>query len=352
MFSKYHFLILKVKRNILTLIFLSFTISLFLFSSNNLPAIKKGLYLWANSIVPSLFPFFVATELLMQTNFINILERFFYKFMKPLFNVSGAGSFAFIMGLISGYPVGAKIASDFRKNNICSKEECERLLSFTNNSGPLFIIGTVGINFFGSSMIGLLLLITHILGSISTGIIFRFWKSKNGNINFSQKDFSSYKEYKNLSISDLGSVLGKSISTSISTIVIIGGFVLLFSSIISILNSCGAFNILEILISPLFNLFNIDTSFIYGILSGLLEITNGINHIANINIKHISINIILSSFLLGFGGISILLQVLSIVSKTDLSIKPYIYGKLLHGFISAIFTYIFITIFPFFNFNL
>ena len=47
------------------------------------------------------------------------------------------------MGLISGYPIGAKIATNFRKNNICSKEECERLLSFTNNSGPLFIVGTV-----------------------------------------------------------------------------------------------------------------------------------------------------------------------------------------------------------------
>ena len=54
--------------------------------------------------------------------------------MKPLFNVRGEGSFAFAMGLISGYPVGAKIASSFRQNNICSKEECERLLSFTKKA--------------------------------------------------------------------------------------------------------------------------------------------------------------------------------------------------------------------------
>ena len=68
--------------------------------------------------------------------------------MKPLFNIRGEGSFALIMGIISGYPVGAKIACNFRKNNVCSKEECERLLSFTNNSGPLFIVGTVGITMF------------------------------------------------------------------------------------------------------------------------------------------------------------------------------------------------------------
>ena len=80
------------------------------------------------------------------------------------------------MGWLSGYPIGAKIAVNFRNNNICSKEDCERLLSFTNNSGPLFIIGMCGINLFGSSIIGFLLLITHILGALSVGILFRFWK--------------------------------------------------------------------------------------------------------------------------------------------------------------------------------
>ena len=68
--------------------------------------------------------------------------------MRPIFNIDGKGSFCFIMGLISGYPVGAKIACEFRKQNICPKTECERLLSFTNNSGPLFIVGTVGISMF------------------------------------------------------------------------------------------------------------------------------------------------------------------------------------------------------------
>ena len=96
--------------------------------------------------------------------------------MKPLFNVGGNGAFAFIMGIISGYPMGAKIACNFRQNNICSKEECERLLSFTNNSGPLFIIGTVGILSFKNTSIGILLFLTHLLACISVGFIFRFWK--------------------------------------------------------------------------------------------------------------------------------------------------------------------------------
>ena len=98
--------------------------------------------------------------------------------MRPLFNVPGEGVFALIMGTISGYPVGAKIATNLREKNNCTKEEAERLLAFTNNSGPLFIIGTVGICSFGNTLIGYLLLITHIMSSITVGLIFRFWKKK------------------------------------------------------------------------------------------------------------------------------------------------------------------------------
>lgn len=352
MFSKYHFYIIKIKQNILALFFLAFCASLLLFSSSNLPAVKKGLSLWANSVVPSLFPFFVATELLMNTNFVYILGRILNKIMKPLFNIRGEGSFCFLMGLISGYPVGAKIACDFRKTNICTKEECERLLSFTNNSGPLFIVGSVGISMFGNSMIGLLLLITHILACITVGIIFRFWKCKNNSSNSNLSSYSKYDVTKNVSFSNLGEILGKSISNSISTILIIGGFVVIFSSIISILKASGFLNNIILIFTPIFNILNIDSSFISGIFTGILEITNGINLIASIHIKRISINIIITSFLLGFGGISVLLQVWSIIAKTDLSIKSYLYGKLLQGFLAAFYTFIIINIFPFFNFNL
>ncbi len=136
--KKNHFYIIKLKQFLIPFILIMFTICLVIFSNTNLSAAKNGLVLWANSIVPSLFPFFVATELLSHTNFTYYLGHILNKIMKPVFNVRGEGSFALIMGIISGYPIGAKIAANFREKNICSKEECERLLSFTNNSGPLF----------------------------------------------------------------------------------------------------------------------------------------------------------------------------------------------------------------------
>lgn len=350
--AKANFYVVKLKRNFIPLIFIGFTFCLLLFSKSNLPAIKSGLSLWANSVVPSLFPFFVATELLMHTGIVYQLGNLLNRYMKPLFNIRGEGAFAFIMGIISGYPVGAKIAANFRKNGVLTKEECERLLSFTNNSGPLFIIGTVGILMFRNTSIGIMLFITHLLASISVGIIFRFWKTKEAST-LEINSNSSYKTTtKRVTFSNLGEVLAESITSSISTIFLIGGFVVIFSSVISILKASGALNILSSLFSPLFYALNIDTSFIAPLFSGFLEITNGINTISSIACKKLSINIIFTAFLLGFGGISVLLQVLSITSKTDLSIKPYLYGKLLHGILAAFYTYIFINIFPFLNFDL
>lgn len=346
-----NFYVIRLKRNIIPILFLFFTIGLFVYSTNSISSVKNGLLLWSTSVVPSLFPFFIATELLINTNIPIILGNISNKFMKPIFNISGPGSFVFIMGLISGCPMSAKIISNFRENNICSKEECERLLSFTNNSGPLFIIGTIGISLFKNKTIGILLFISHIISALIVGFIFRFWKY-NKSISIKSNNYNRFRKNKYISLSNSGEIISKSISNSIKTILLVGGFIVLFSSIISIFKSSGILSIISYAFTPLFKYLHIDPSFISPLLTGILEITNGISTISNIPCKKISLNIIVTSFLLGLGGISIFLQVYSIVSKTDLSIKPYVYGKLLHSIISIIITYSLIQMFPIFNLDL
>lgn len=345
------FYILKLKELVLPTILIFFTCCLVLFSDSNLIASKNGLVLWVNSIVPALFPFFVATELLSHTNFTYYLGKLLNRFMKPVFNVRGEGSFAFIMGLLSGYPIGAKIAVNFRENNICSKEECERLLSFTNNSGPLFILGAVGISMFGNSTIGFLLLFTHIIASITVGIIFRFWKY-NYEISKNTINIKKFNNSNTIDMTNLGKIIGNSVTGSINTLLLIGGFVVLFSVILSILQTTHILFAFSELIEPILIFFNIPSEFASGLLSGILELTNGLNIICTIPQKKISINIIIASFLLGLGGFSILLQVWSTISKSDLSIKPYIIGKLLHACFSAFYTYLILQNFAFLNFDL
>ena len=347
---KTNFIIIPLKKHLLSILFVLFAIGLVLFSRSNLTAAKDGLSLWMTSVVPALLPFFIACELLTYTDIIDVFGKSLGKIMRPLFNVPGEGAFPLIMGIISGYPVGAKIVTNFRKNGICTKEEAERLITFTNNSGPLFIIGTVGISLFGNTTIGLLLFITHLLSSLTVGIIFRFWKF-NSKKSLPSKAFS--KDKKTLpSFNNLGTILQNSIMSSINTIIMIGGFVMLFSVIISILNNAKIFDFFTIILSPLLNYVGLPVSFAKGLLAGIIELTNGVSQIALIPFKAISVNIIITAFLLGFGGISILLQVLSITSTSDISIKPYIIGKFLQGVFAALYTYVLISNFLPLNFDI
>lgn len=343
----YNFLI-KIKQNIIPLFICLFIILLLTFSKTNLVASKNGLILWATCIVPSLFPFFVAAELLNSTNIPTYIGKLFSKFMKPLFNVPGEGAYAFIMGIICGYPTGAKIVSNFYNTNVFTKSEAERLLAFTNNSGPLFIISTVGVSFFGNTEIGLLLLFTHLLSSIIVGILFGLISRYIDFKKFKSRNFTNLetKRIKKIyGINNLGELLSNGINSAVSTLFIIGGFVILFSVIISIFNATNISNYIS-------NILGISNKYTDCILSGILELTNGLSLISSIVTKNISTNIIISAFILGFGGLCVLLQVFTVCSKNNLSIKWYFIGKILQGLFAAVITFIFLDIFTFISFDL
>lgn len=339
--KKFRCVTFSLKNKLYIIIFCSFILCLVLFSSTNLTSAKEGLILWANSVVPTLFPFFVATELLNHTNFVPMLGKYLNRFMRPIFKVPGEGAYAFLMGLISGYPVGAKIVCHLREKGLCTKDEGERMLAFTNNSGPLFIVGTVGISLFNNQAIGIILLVTHILACITVGILFGFMKREDKvkwdryNINTREKEEKT-----------LGGILGESIKNAISTILMIGGFVVIFSIIISILNNSHILEIISKIISPIITGLGINAEFVKPVLAGLIELTNGVKLVSEASIANYNLSIILSAFLLGFGGISILLQVSSIVAKTDLSMKKYVFGKLLQGVIASVYVFLALNFIP------
>ena len=166
------------------------------------------------------------------------------------------------------------------------------------------------------------------------------------------QDLIDYIGDKEISIKNLGEVLSNSINNSISTILLIGGFVVIFSVILSILNRTQILDMLSMLLKPILQIFNIDTDFAKPLLSGIIELTNGVKQVSGIHIKAISQNIILCAFLLGFGGFSVLLQVFSIVSKTDLSMKKYVAGKLMQGILASIYTFLALKFIPFINLDI
>ena len=126
-------------------------------------------------LIPSLFPFFAVSAFAVSCGAARDIGRLFEKPVRWLFNVPGACASAFILGLIGGYPVGAKTAIGLYEQKLCSKTECERLLAFCNNSGPAFILGVAGLSVFGTARAGVLLYGAHVLASVLVGLVFRFY---------------------------------------------------------------------------------------------------------------------------------------------------------------------------------
>ncbi len=302
---------------------------------------KDGLMLWFNKIIPSILPFLIGTNLLIHLGFIDFLGTLLDSFMKKFFRVSGCGAFALVLGMLSGYPVGAKITASLRENNKISKTEAQRLISFTNNSGPLFIIGAIGIGMFNNVNIGYLILIIHYISAITVGFLFRFYKPLEVtliNKNTSFKDaFLKLKLARLKSNKTIGQILSESVKDSLETIAIVGGFVILFSVISALLQVSEIFEKIGniILIDNLKPLSN-------GIFIGFIEITNGINIVSSFNNIY---SIIITCALVSFSGLSIIAQTSSMIFKSDIKMSIYIFAKILHSIFSVIYAIVCIPIF-------
>ena len=131
---------------IIPIVVIFFNILIILFPSDIITSAKNGLLLWFNNVIPSLLPFIIGANILSMTGFINLIGVASEPITRKLFKISGYGAFALIMGFISGYPIGAKITASLYENNKITKSEAQKLIMFTNNSGPLFILGTVAVS--------------------------------------------------------------------------------------------------------------------------------------------------------------------------------------------------------------
>jgi sporulation integral membrane protein YlbJ len=348
--------IIYVKKLLLPILSVLFIISLILLSKTAVNSAIKGIDLWLNIVFPSLFPFFVASELLNKSGFIRAAGILFEPIMRPLFNVPGAGSFAFIMGITSGYPVGAKITSGLIEEKLINRSEAERLLAFTNNSGPLFIIGAVGVGMFNSSRIGILLLICHILACITVGILLRNYgkKSRVKQYRVSENSFKRFvTELKNARPgSNISSLFGDAIKNSITLILAIGGFIIFFSVVINLLLQTGFIDLIAEIGAVILAPIGFDKKIIASIASGFFEITTGANLVSKIDEIPLIHKLTAVSGIIGWAGISVHSQVASIMSSSGIRLKPYLLGKCLQGIISAIYTYTIIRISDYFAVNL
>ena len=300
-----------MKKILLYLFLVGITLLILLNPQQTIINASASLKLCWEIIVPSLFPFFVSSGLLIYSGFLGSISKIFRPVMKPLFNVNASGSIAFILGIISGYPLGALTACQLYEGGYLTKEEAERVLSFCNNSGPLFILASVGVSLFHSLRLGMIIYISHLFSALTVGIIMR---------NYKKRYFTPTTSVPSPHQENIGKIFSQVISNSINSILTVCG-VIVFCSVISRA-------ILEFLPAR---------GLVYSLVLGGMEFVNGISDLSTLPIPLI-LKLMFSSWIVGFAGFSVHLQVIAIVSKYNLSLIPYILGKILQGAISAIYT--------------
>lgn len=299
---------MKKKSNFLVLLFFLYIILQTITNSNLfIDCVQNSVTLWKNKVFPTIFPFLLISEFLINYGFINIINYLFGKIFRFIFNTNGTVAYIFFMSIISGFPSSSIYINDLYKKKLISLESSNKAILFCHFSNPLFIIGFIG------SEIGIkyaiYILFIHYLSSIIVGILFR--KIDNG---IEVNNVYIFKQF--------GSVLKSSIKKGIDNLLLILGTIIFFNIIITSLN------LLDL------------PKFINIFLNIFLELTNGINYILNsfINIKY---QCILITMLLSFGGLCVHFQVISILENTKIKYQNYLLARLIQAIISGILMFIF-----------
>lgn len=315
----------KIKSILIVIFFLLLLSSFLIFPKNTIDSVLLGINIWIYNVFPSLFPFFIISELLISYGFNDFLSEISKPLMK-IFGLSGNCSFAVLGSLVSGFPSGSKYTKNLLENNLISVDEANHLIRFTHFSNPLFVIGTVGSILLNNVFLGYLILLSHYLGNMFIGIVFR--KKiliSNYRISFRKAINLMHKRRINKN-NNFITILTDSIYKTIDTLILLLGTIIIFlilSNIISILPINKNYNLL---------------------IRGILEMTQGIKYTSLSNFS-LLIKSILITFFISFGGFSVHLQVASIIRNTKIKYKNFLISRIIHSFISIVLVYIFFNIF-------
>ncbi len=287
-----------------------------IFGNSYIPETKNALFLFLNTIFPTMFPFYVLSSIIVSNKSISVLTRPL-KGVTKFYNLPTETSVAIIIGFLCGFPVGAKVTCDLLKNNYITPKEAAVLAAFTNNASPIFLISIVGRNYLKSEFHGFVIWLCIIFSSLLSGLILSKIALCKSN---------SY-ERKNVNDKFCESNLTDSIVSGLNTALYVGSVIIFFSSITALIKK----------ISFLSNKMYI------GIYS-FLEMTGGLNALFNLSISKPNIYRFIAVILIvSWSGICVHMQVCGILKSNGIKTKYYFIEKLLQTIFAIIlFTIIYI----------
>lgn len=339
------------KRNLLqnSLFFLGFLLFIILTVSDpqsTFQAALRGLDAWWSIVFPALLPFFVISELAVSLGIVQFFGVLLEPIMRPLFNVPGTGAFVMAVGYTSGAPVSAALTARLRKDKLCSRAEAERLVSFTNNASPLFMLVAIGIGMLDNAILGWIIALSHYLANISIGLILRFYRHNEASSSYlapsSKKSifktaWQAMSDAQQQNDRPLGLVLGDAVRQSVQTLTLIGGFIIFFAVVIHVMTAAGIVQIIAAVISLPLKPLGFDSQVLLGIASGLFEMTLGSKLVSETS-SAMFYQVSATTMILGWAGISIHAQAAAMLGNSDISMRPYVLSRLGQGLLGSIYS--------------
>ena len=267
--------------------------------------------IWFNTLVPSMLPMFILSDILINYHFIDYIPKKIIKIISRAFNISKNAVLVLLLSIISGFPSNARNIKTAYYMKYLTKEESEHLLLFNHFANPLFILTTVGLFFLNNRKYGIIIFISHILGSITIALLFRRKNNPTKN-NFNTKKLQSQ---------NFGTILSNSIRRTIDALLMISITVTIFLVIGTLIT----------------NIFHLNNKLSI-LTKSILEITMGLSELAKLNINDIY-KVVLSTMIISFGGFSIHLQVITSLDE-EIKYRNYFIGRIYHLFISGIISYL------------
>lgn len=288
-------------------------------------ATLSAIIIWAKLVLPSLFCFFFLTKIFMSFDKgIKIFSSVGKPFAK-FYNNNDLSLYIFLMSIISGYPVGAKLLSELYQNGQISQDEAHRLLPLASNCGPMFILGSLTSMMNGNSKIGKIVLLSHILSSIILALFFRKKSVKNDEK--TQKNMVLGQKKEKLDIN-------KTMYDTIISVFMVGGYIALCYTLLELIGGLGVVKMLGDILSRIFG-----TRAIGGVMKGLVEMTSGCIEITALNLSPTLLTCLLS-MLVTFGGLSIHLQSNIFLSKAKIKYGYFLKIKIFQSIIAILLSWI------------
>lgn len=304
-----------VRRYLSALIIIVSAVIVLINSSEAAEAVRKGITICLESVIPSLFPMIFLSQLLIKSGGADEIGRLLDKPTKILFGLPGVCGAAILTSLTGGFPAGARAAETLYQTHSISQKEGERLAMFAFCSGPGFTIGFVGAVLYGNKTVGVLILTAQVISSIIIGMLLNVFggRSKKNNI---QHIIASNKS--------LSEAFVESSADAASTVLAMSSFIVVFCVISSMISIVGINDALA------------DASKIIGIgelgrviIPSILEVTSG-------SMLSVTLGIPFTAFVAGFGGLSVHFQNFAICRTLKINKCCYIVLRLIQGVMCAL----------------